>query len=347
MIQKSELLAAFNGITDLIVISDADFTIDFANNAFCDFFDIENPEEIIGRKCYEIIHNESERCNKCPTQKTLESGNVKTIEKELRGEILKYWIYPVFDNKKSIKNIVSYARVITEQKRIEQELIRAEKLKGVSKLAAGAAHEINNPLCSILGYSGLILESISKTDTVYEFVQDIIESVEQAKKITTGLLEYSKQYVNSPVYCSIDDVVNKAITLVKYQTKDRQISINFKDEKDLPKVQIDMLKTVHAFLNIILNGIEASPKRGSIAISAQRNGEDYISVTFHDKGCGIPQENISLIFNPFFTTKEAGKGTGLGLSIAHSIIEQQNGKIIVESELGKGSTFEVLFPVNG
>ena len=104
MIQKSELLAAFNGITDLIVILDADFTIDFANKAFCDFFDIETLEEIIGRKCYEIIHNESERCNECPTQKTLESGNVKTIEKELRGEILKYWTYPVYDNKKSIKN---------------------------------------------------------------------------------------------------------------------------------------------------------------------------------------------------------------------------------------------------
>ncbi len=345
MIEKSELFAAFNGITDLIVILDNDFTIEFANSAFCDFFDVDNPAEIIGRKCYEITQNESKRCNECPTQKTLESGNVKTMEKEIRGEILKYWIYPVFDNKKSIKNIVSCARIITEQKRIEQELIRAEKLKGIGILAAGAAHEINNPLCSILGYSELIKESISKTDSIYEFVNDIIESVKQAKKITSGLLEYSKQNVNTLDYCNIDNVVNKAITLVKYQTKDKQISISFKDEQNLPKVQIDMLKTVHAFLNIILNGIEASPRNGTIAIAAQRNGEDYISVTFTDRGCGISQENLSSIFNPFFTTKETGKNTGLGLSIAHSIIEQQNGEIMVESKLGKGSTFEVLFPI--
>ncbi len=108
-----------------------------------------------------------------------------------------------------------------------------------------------------------------------------------------------------------------------------------------------MQKTVQAFLNIILNGIDALTEEGKILISAQQHGENYISVTFRDNGGGIPQKNISHIFNPLSTTKKIAKGTRPGLSIAQNIIEQQNGEIRVESELGKGLTFEILFPVKG
>ena len=345
MIQKSQLIASFNGITDLIIILDTDYNIIFANKAFCKFYNIENSEKIIGQKCYEIIHNESGRCNKCPTQKMLESGSVITVEKKLRGEILKYWVYPVYNGKNTIDTIVSCSRIITDQKRVERELIHSEKLKGIGQLAAGAAHEINNPLCSILGYSELVLESISRTDPLYKLLSDIIESVRQAKKIIDGLLEYSRQSVTHTDYYDVDDVVNKAITLIKYKQRVKKISINFRNGNSLPKVKLNMQKTVQMFLNIISNAIDASPEKGTILISTQRYGENYISATVRDYGCGIPKENISHIFNPFFTTKEIGKGTGLGLSIAHSIVEQQNGKIRVESESGKGSTFEILFPV--
>ena len=188
-------------------------------------------------------------------------------------------------------------------------------------------------------------ESIKETDSNYELVNDIIASVQQSKKLVEGLLDYSRQSVTNTSYYAIKDVITNAITLIKYKLRMEKINIDIKYEKDLPKVKIDLQKTVQAFLNIITNSIDASSKEGSIFIRADRHGEEYVSVTFCDNGCGIPQENISQIFNPFFTTKEIGQGTGLGLSIAHSIIEQQNGKIRVESELGKGSIFEILFPV--
>ena len=344
MVDKSELIAAFDGITDLIVILDADYRITFANKAFYDFYKIEKTEEIYGHKCYEIIHDESERCTKCPTHKTLKSGEVITLEKELRGEILKYWTYPVFDSNHSIINIVSYARIITGQKKTEQELIHSERLQGIGRLAAGTAHEINNPLCSILGYAELIQELIPADDPSYELLGDIIESAQQGKKIVAGLLEYSRQSVSYTNYCSIHDVIGKAASLIKLQ-KEKKITFDIKNGTGLPEVKIDMQKTVQALLNIILNAIDASPDGGTIDISAQQHGKDYISVKVRDRGCGIPEENESLIFNPFFTTKEVSKGTGLGLSIAQGIIEQQHGKIIVDSELGEGSTFEVLFPV--
>lgn len=344
MIKPEQLIASFNGITDLILIIDPDLNIIFANDACCKFYGVGDPGEIIGRKCYTTCHELLERCEICPATQTLESGETVTVEKELRGEILKYWTYPVYDENNVVESIVSYARIITGQKRMEQELIRSEKLKGIGQLAAGVAHEINNPLCSIIGYSQLIQESFPKSHPDNEFLTDILESAVQAKKIVDGLLEYSHQSVCSTKCCDIEDVINKAITLVKYQLSIKKVSVSCTIADGLPRVKIDSPKTVQAFLNILLNGIEASPERGTIDIDARHNGDGYVRVKLSDKGCGISGEDISNIFNPFFTTKEVGKGTGLGLSIAQSIIEQQNGKIGVESEPGKGSCFEILLP---
>ena len=346
MINKSQLIASFNGITDIIEVLDDDFNIVFANKAFCEFYDIEKPEDVIGLKCHGIIHDFSEPCleNLCPTAKSLKSGTVETVEKEIRGEVMKYWTYPVYNGNKKIENIVSYSRIITEQKRIEQELANSEKLRSIGQLAAGVAHELNNPLCAILGFSGLLKESLEETDSRYELVKDIIDAVTQSKKLVAGLLDYSRQSVINIDYFSIQDIIDHSITLSKYKLRQNKITVDTKFQKDLPNVNIDLQKTVHAILNIIMNAIDVTQENGTIEIDAHLYSDDYVSMTIQDNGCGIPPENLSQIFNPFFTTKEVGKGTGLGLSIAQSIIEQQNGKIMVESELGKGSTFEILFP---
>ena len=345
MLQNKQWIASFNGITDIIMILDPDHMIVFANIAFCDFFGVNNPQEVIGRKCYSACHDLLERCDFCPAQKTLESGKIITIEKELRGETLKYWTYPVYDKKNLLSYIISYGRIVTDQKRIERELINSEKLKGIGQLAAGLAHEINNPLCSIIGYSQLIQESIPETDPMHELVIAIVESADQAKRIIDNLLEYSRQSVYSIKYYNIHDVITKILALTTFQQRVKKISVACDIENDLPKLKIDMQKTVQAFLDILLNGIEFSPKGGKILISAHRNDDNYVVVKLTDNGCGISSENIPNIFNPFFTTKEIGKGMGLGLSIALSIIEQQHGKIRVASEIGKGSTFEVLLPI--
>jgi signal transduction histidine kinase len=348
MIHKSQLLASFNGITDIILIMDNDYNIVFTNKAFCEFYNIKDPDKISGQKCYKIVSDKTEPCSEfeCPTVKSLKSGVVETVEKEMRGEIIKYWTYPVFNGDNKIENIVSYSRIISEQKKIEQELIHSEKLKGIGRLAAGVAHELNNPLCSILGFSGLLKESIDEKDPNFGLVTDLIESVTQAKKLVEGLLDYSRQSVTNTDFFSIRDIIEHTITLSKYKLRMNKITINTEYEKNLPKVKIDLQKTVQAFLNIIINAIDVSQENGTIIIRAQRQSDQYVSITVSDNGCGIPEENISQVFIPFFTTKEVGEGTGLGLSIAYNIIEQQNGKIRVESELGKGSVFEILLPLD-
>jgi len=344
MKNKTYLKAAFDGITDLIFIMDKNFKITFANKALMEFFSIDN-NEVIGKRCYEILHHKGDICEGCPGEKTKKSKDITITEKSINGEILKYWTYPVFNGEKELVSVVSYGRNITNQKRIEQQLIQSEKLSGIGRLAAGVAHELNNPLASILGFSELMLESIDKDSPLHEFLIDIIESANQSKKIVTGLLEYARQSVSITDSHNIIKVINRTVSLVKHTLKVKGINIKVDNEEELPKVKVDMQKIIQAFLNIITNAIDAMPDGGELFIETKKESDKYISVSFRDTGNGIPEENLNKIFDPFFTTKEAGIGTGLGLSICLGIIERQNGKIDVKSELGNGTTFKISLPI--
>ena len=275
----------------------------------------------------------------------MKTGQITTVEKVINNEILKYWTYPVFNGGTKIVSVVSYARIITKQKKMEQELIQAEKLKGIGQLAAGVAHELNNPICSILGFTELIKESIGKTNPLNELLNDIIDSAKRSKQIVTGLLEYARQSVSNVGFHNIEGVIDRTISLVEHNLKIKGINVVRDNEENLPMIKIDSQKTTQVFVNIISNSIDALAKGGRLSITTQRENEKFVSVRFHDDGCGIPIENINQIFNPFFTTKEVGSGTGLGLSIAREIIEQQNGTIDVESEVGKWTEFKIAFPV--
>ncbi|MFC1562690.1 nitrogen regulation protein NR(II) [candidate division KSB1 bacterium] len=337
--------AAYDGITDIIMIMDKDLRIIFGNKALKDFFSVDD-NEIAGKKCHEALHQKEDYCADCPAVRTKKTKQVTITEKLINGEILKYWTYPVFNGGNELESIVSYGRNITNQKRIEQQLIQSEKLTGIGRLAAGVAHELNNPLSSILGFSGLMLESVDEDNPLYEFLTDIIESANQSKKIVTGLLEYSRQSVSITDSHNIIKVIDKVVSLVKHTLKLKEINVIVDNEEDLPKVKVDMQKTIQAFLNIITNAIDVMADGGTLFIKTEKESDKHISVSFRDTGIGIPEENLNKIFDPFFTTKEVGMGTGLGLSICLGIIEHQNGKIDVESEPGKGTTFKISLPID-
>ena len=336
--------AAFDGITDIIMIMDKDLRIIFGNKALKEFFSVDD-NEITGKKCHEALHQKDDYCANCPAVRTKKTKQVTITEKLIKGEILKYWTYPVFNGGNELESIVSYGRNITNQKQIEQQLIQSEKLTGIGRLAAGVAHELNNPLSSILGFSELMLESIDEDNPLNEFLTDIIESAKQSKKIVTGLLEYARQSVSKKSSHNVMNVIDRTVSLVKHTLKVKEINVIVDGERDLPKVKIDMQKTIQAFLDIITNAIDAMPDGGKLFIEAKKETDKYVSVSLRDTGIGIPEENLNKIFDPFFTTKEVGKGTGLGLSICLGIIEQQNGKIDAESELGKGTTFKISLPI--
>lgn len=224
-------------------------------------------------------------------------------------------------------------------------LIQSEKLASLGKLAAGVAHEINNPLTSILINSHLLLENLKGDESLVENLKLIIDETTRCSSIVNGLLEFARQTPPEKTIVDINKVLESTLIIMDTQALVHKVRIK-KDLADgLPQIKIDINKIKQVFTNLILNALDAMADGGTLTIGSQLSSDgNYVEVKFQDTGKGIPQENISRIFDPFFSTKGT-KGTGLGLSISYGIIQQHKGKIDVKSEVGKGTTMTICLPL--
>lgn len=240
------------------------------------------------------------------------------------------------------KKVEERTRELTE---IQTTLIQSEKLASLGKLAAGVAHEINNPLGAILIYSHLLLEDTPKNSPAYENLKKIVKETSRCKDIVKGLLEFARPKEPEMVAVDVNEVVDRALAIMEKQALFQNIVIN-KRYSSLPKLVADASQLQQVFMNIILNAAEAMNGRGTLTITTFMDpNKKNIKIAFADTGHGISPENMARLFEPFFTTKEVGKGTGLGLAISYSIIQKHQGTIEVSSEPGKGSTFTVILPL--
>jgi two-component system NtrC family sensor kinase len=235
-----------------------------------------------------------------------------------------------------------------ELQQAQMRLLQAEKMASLGSLAAGVAHEINNPLGGILIYASLLMEDFeSKSDPRVEDLKRIVEEATRCKEIVKNLLEFGRQTESK--FESMD--INRAIIDVLFFLENQALFHNIKIIKNLnfalPMIQGNPNQLKQIFMNIMVNAAEAMPGSGGpITITTDLSADESLAViTFQDKGTGIPPEIQSKIFEPFFTTKRVGKGTGLGLSTSYGIIQSHHGNIEVESDIGKGTTFTILLPV--
>ncbi len=226
----------------------------------------------------------------------------------------------------------------------KQEIMKSERLAMVGQLAAGVAHEINNPLGSILIYSHLLLEDLEKEDPRKGNLEKIVNQATRCKEIVKGLLDFSRQTEPEMKPSNINTVVTEVLSLVEKQAMFHNIKVIKKLSPDLPTILLDKNQIQQVLMNIILNAAEAMDGQGKLTVGTSSD-EEYARIKFTDTGCGISEENMKKLFQPFFTTKETGHGTGLGLSISYGIIRKHNGKISVSSEIGKGSTFTIILPI--
>ncbi len=232
-----------------------------------------------------------------------------------------------------------------ELRDMQAHLVQSEKLASLGKLAAGIAHEINNPLGGILIYSHLILEETPKTSPHHENLKKIVKETSRCKDIVKGLLEFARPKEPEMVLVNINEVVDSALAIIQRQAFFQNIDVKKLYAAALPKVVADSAQLQQVFMNIIINAAEAMDGAGVLTISTSLDeGGSSVNVKFADTGHGIREEDKQRIFEPFFTTKEVGKGTGLGLSICYSIIQKHRGAINVESEIGEGSTFTIRLP---
>lgn len=227
------------------------------------------------------------------------------------------------------------------------QLVSSEKMASLGKLAAGIAHEINNPLGGILIYASLMLEDLPQEDPKRADLARIVQEAGRCKEIVKGLLEFARQTEPKREPTDINRAINDGLFFLVNQALFHNIRIVKEFDPFLPFVSGNPGQLKQVFMNIIVNAAEAMHGNGTLTIrtSASADGRT-VSIEFTDTGEGIPEENLSRIFDPFFTTKDIGKGTGLGLATSFGIIEEHGGKICVRSKVGEGATFQIELPVH-
>jgi PAS domain S-box-containing protein len=246
-----------------------------------------------------------------------------------------------------IRDITERKQAEKGKQRMEQQLQLSGRLAAVGELAAGIAHELNNPLAAIQAFAQLLNEREDLDETTKSDVATIYKEAQRASRITSNMLSFSRKHKPEKRLISINEAIEKSLELHAYQMKVNNIDLVTELEPDLPLTLADFHQLLQVFVNLVTNAEQAMTEahgRGKLRIET-RKADEVIQIRFIDDGPGIPYENLKSMFDPFFTTKDVGRGTGLGLSICYGIVQGHNGQIYARSELGKGATFVVELPI--
>jgi two-component system NtrC family sensor kinase len=359
--EKKEWEGTFDAITDMVWIEDRGQRVLRANNALLTKTGY-SLVEIVGRQCGQILDRIGIGPAECLCSGTITTKRPSFLElKGSGGSIFHFWAYPLTDDGQ-LYATVHYLKDVTAQKRLEHQLIRTDKLASLGTLVAGIAHEINNPLGIIAGYSEALLERakdrsllrLREFEDFPEYLETIHNEMFRCKRILGTLLEFARPHGGTFRELDINELIKEVLLLVNHKAAKLNHNIEFRLNRELPKIYADPGSLRQLFMNIIINSMYFTPGGGSIVI---RTGMDapsqdhpfaeetkMITVSVSDTGPGIASDILAKIFDPFFTTKPVGDGTGLGLAICHKIVEEHSGTIDVESEGSNGTTFIIRLP---
>ncbi len=279
-----------------------------------------------------------------------ETGEARQLEQKVtlpdgRTVILRTSIFPIRSgNGGQADYVVWMAEDVTKDKEIEAGIISSEKLAAIGQLAAGIAHEVNNPLGGILNCLYNFKNKKLTDERKYEYLDFMEEGIKRVQNIVRQLLDFSQQHEPELTLTDINGMIEGIIPLFIHSIKDKDIRLVRNLGQGLPSILVDRHQIEQILVNLILNAVQALGDEGLIEVSTRFEGKWYCIIV-SDNGCGIPPENLSKIFDPFFTTKGVGMGTGLGLSVSRGIIERHRGKIDVESKVGAGTVFKVSLPI--
>lgn len=342
----------FNSITDLVVIYNKDYRIVRANKAFAARFNT-TPDEVIGKKCGEVFPKGME-WGLCSHSRTLETKEVfqDEVHDPVTGGALMITTSPLFDENGQFVGSVLVARDITEYKDLQAQLLHSEKLAAVGELASGVAHELNNPLTGIMGFTELLLQK-EKDEKKKDVLTKMLNEAVRSAKVIQNLLLFVRKSKEEDMPIEVNNMILNTLELKAHEFKVNDIVIIKKLAPASPKIKGNYHQLQQVILNILNNAhaslLEANRAGKEILIETKlkdiNEGSQLIEISIKDNGLGIPPEHLSKIFNPFFTTKEPGKGTGLGLSVSYGIIKSHNGSIYAKSDLGKGAAFYIELPV--
>jgi len=302
-------------------------------------------EDLIGRPYLSLM---SKRHRGKRLRTTLDIGTKQAYEVEIlnktgepRNALVS--VSPLRDNSGQIVGVLGIARDITEKKRLEQQVLNAEKLASIGKLAAGVAHEINNPLGGILNCLYNLRKKSVSLERATEYLASMEEGLRRVQKIVRQLLDFSQQHDPELAPTEVNAIIERVLTLTSYAFEGTRVRLHRELGHELPSLLADRHMLEQVLMNLILNAVQAIRGEGVVTVRSGHDGP-WCTIEVEDTGCGIPPDVLPKIFDPFFTTKGQGEGTGLGLSVSLGIVERHGGEIAVKSQVSRGTTFIVRLP---
>jgi len=309
-------------------------------------------EKVIGRHCYEVTHNHDHPCkgdlHPCPLREVLKThkpSQTTHIHRDKDNKKLHHSIscYPLLRNGEVI-SVIEIAKDITKDLQLQETLLQQEKMVSIGRLSAGVAHEVNNPLTTVLTSAMLIHEDMSADNPIYDEITTIVNETLRCRKIVKSLLDFARQNRPTMALNNLNTIVKESLVLTKKQGSFHDISVRSDLADSLPRINVDKVQIQQVLINLIMNAIESTPPGGEAVISTRYTPDiDVVELTVQDTGKGIEPEHLDKIFEPFFTTRE--NGTGLGLAIAHGIIKEHGSTITVKSKPGRGTCFFLQLPI--
>ncbi|MEQ6377309.1 ATP-binding protein [Bacillaceae bacterium S4-13-56] len=351
LMEKERLDVIVDGIGAGLALVRSDFTISWINptlESWLDRFELNIP-------CYVLFSGEDQPCKDCPIMdpaQPIESNEIhKVIGKSGKKKIFRHRVYPLTQTVDSNEHYLIVMEDITEQQEMEEKLIQTDKLSALGLMASSFAHEVNNPLATINVYAEDLLdrlkeekEELVQSGEMEKYLRIIKENTERCKNITRNLLNFSRKTEWTKNNIDVNEVVHNSIALIHYTFSRKNINLELMLTPNLPPLIGDGLKLMQVMVNMIQNAVDAMENGGDLLVSSTLERES-IALVVKDTGCGMSEETIGKVFDPFYTTKPVGKGTGLGLSVCYGIIQQFGGEIHIESEIGKGTVVKIQLPI--
>jgi len=306
--------------------------------------------ELIGRPCHQVLFGRDTPCLECKVRETLDQGKVthRTERRQGQGDEIFDWeitSYPITEDIRKDLQAVLMEVDVTEKRRLEAILTQSEKLAAVGQLAAGIAHEINNPLTAIIANAQILHREIPPDAELQESIELITRAGARAAQVVHNLLDFARKEEYRLKPTDVNKTIELAAELVQHELVSRGAILEVDLDRELPTILASADDLQSVWLNLLLNALDSLDKTPARVTVSAKLRENELQITFTDNGKGIPFENLSRIFEPFYTTKAPGRGTGLGLSVSHNIVKQLGGYFRVNSQIGEGSSFTVVFPV--
>jgi len=333
---------------DLILVVDLEERYTFVSSRVRDLLGCSS-EELLGKKISETQGNAPELValyhDVVTGDKVFESAEYGARRRDGSGQTMRASASQFFDADSKLAGVIISVRDITTEKKFEQQLVQSERLAAMGAMIGGVAHELNNPLTSILGVSELLQDS-QTTDSARKQIAILQQQARRAAEIVHNLTYFATPPTPGKTRVNLGEIVERTLNLHSYSLRKNNITVDFVRESGLPSVQGDPHQLMQIFLNLILNAEQAIREgrdRGTLRIRLGTSGQS-VWASFLDDGPGIPSDILASIFDPFYTTKRPGRGTGLGLSICKSVVKEHNGTVEAANAPGGGAAFTVTLP---